>query len=87
MAQSKPETISALMFGNEWEPLGNASLATSLREAATWADENPDAYIHNVAVDYADEFSTWWVTLYCDSRHPPFTPYDTAPHDAEGEQL
>jgi hypothetical protein len=43
----------------------NGRLALALRAAADWVDSAPkNTYIERVFVDTADEFGTWWVTVY-----------------------
>lgn len=64
---ARSESATMLEFGGDANDDHNSSLSAALRQVACWLDENEDAYIRDMTVHHADEFDTWWVSLYVDT--------------------
>ena len=64
---NRTEATTMLEFGGAENDDANASLSAVFRQVADWLDENEDAYVEDAVVHYADEFDTWWISLYVDS--------------------
>jgi hypothetical protein len=67
MEPNRTEATVMLEFGGDDNNDHNASLSAAFRQVADWLDQNEDVCLHDVTVHHADEFDTWWVSLYVDA--------------------